>query len=388
MCAALTLTEQVKQIANDVAAVHADAVDREARFPHEAIAALKQAGLMSAYVPQSLGGAGVSLRELVVMCDTLARACASTAMIFAMHQIQVITIVDHAPDDAWFSQYLRDLVQHQYLIASVTSEVNVGGEMRRSQCAVESDGQRYHVVKDATTISYGAQADDLLLTARRNAEAGPSDQVLILLRKGDFTLEQKGNWDTMGMRGTCSPPFLVTASGDAAQIMKVPFGDMSARTVVPVSHLLWGGCWSGCASAAVNKARAFVRKQARSKPGTVPPTATRLAELVSMLQGLRSAVEACLHEYEVLSAREDAATGPLSSIGYSVRMNNLKIDATEELPRIVQKALSICGIVAYKNGTPFSMNRHIRDSLSAMLMVGNDRILATNANLLLVLKDD
>jgi acyl-CoA dehydrogenase len=74
MCAALTLTEQVKQIANDVAAVHADAVDREARFPHEAIAALKQAGLMSAYVPQSLGGAGVSLRELVVMCDTLA-AC-------------------------------------------------------------------------------------------------------------------------------------------------------------------------------------------------------------------------------------------------------------------------------------------------------------------------
>jgi acyl-CoA dehydrogenase len=336
MCAALTLTEQVKQIANDVAAVHADAVDREARFLHEAIAALKQAGLMSAYVPQSLGGAGVSLRELVVMCDTLARACASTAMIFAMHQIQVITIVDHAPDDAWFSQYLRDLVQHQYLIASVTSEVNVGGEMRRSQCAVESDGQRYHVVKDATTISYGAQADDLLLTARRNAEAGPSDQVLILLRKGDFTLEQKGNWDTMGMRGTCSLPFLVTASGDAAQIMKVPFGDMSARTVVPVSHLLWGGCWSGCASAAVNKARAFVRKQARSKP---VPYRQPLPVWRNWSACCRAcaAVEACLHEYEVLSAREDAATGPLSSIGYSVRMNNLKIDATEELPRIVQK---------------------------------------------------
>jgi hypothetical protein len=34
------------------------------------------------------------------------------------------------------------------------------------------------------------------------------------------------------------------------------------------------------------------------------------------------------------------------------------------------------------------MNCHVRDSLSAMLMVGNDRILATNANLLLVLKDD
>jgi hypothetical protein len=81
----------------------------------------------------------------------------------------------------------------------------------------------------------------------------------------------------------------------------------------------------------------FCAQTGAQQTGTVPPTATRLAELVSMLQGLRSAVEACLHEYEVLSAREDAATGPLSSIGYSVRMNNLKIDATEELPRIVQK---------------------------------------------------
>lgn len=58
------------------------------------------------------------------------------------------------------------------------------------------------------------------------------------------------------------------------------------------------------------------------------------------------------------------------------------------LPQIVLKALSICGILAYKNDSPYSMSRHLRDSLSAPLMVGNDRILATNANLLLVLKDD
>ena len=192
----------------------------------------------------------------------------------------------------------------------------------------------------------------------------------------------------MGMRGTCSPPFLLTASGDVAQIMEVPFGDMSARTVVPVSHLLWGGCWTGCASAAVNKARAFVRGQARANPGTVPPTALRLAELVAMLQSLRTSVQACLTEYEVLAAADDAENGALSSIGYSLKMNNLKVDATQALPQIVIKALSICGILAYKNDNKFSMSRHLRDALSSMLMVGNDRILATNANLLLVLKDD
>ncbi|MFZ4528104.1 MULTISPECIES: acyl-CoA dehydrogenase family protein [Undibacterium] len=383
-----SLIQTARLIAKDFAAPHADAVDRDARFPQAAIDALKQEKLLSAYIPVELGGAGASLSELVEICEILGRQCAATAMIFAMHQIQVITLVEHAADHPWYRQYLQDLVKHQYLIASVTSEVGVGGEMRRSRCAVELNGDQFSLVKDATTISYGAQADDLLVTARRHADAANSDQSLILVRKADYTLEQKGNWDTMGMRGTCSPPFLMTASGHRDQIMEVPFGDMSARTVVPVSHLLWGGCWLGCATAAVNKARSFVRGQARSNPGTVPPTALRLAELVSMLQSLRTSVQACLTEYEQLSAASDAATGPLSSIAYSLKMNNLKVDATQALPQIVIKALSICGILAYKNDSKFSMSRHLRDGLSAALMVGNDRILATNANLLLVLKDD
>lgn len=375
-------------IAKEFVAPHADDVDQQARFPIEAINALKREKLLSAYVPAEFGGAGVNLTELVDIVEILARECVSTAMIFAMHQIQVITIVHHAIDNAWYRNYLRELVEHQYLIASVTSEVGVGGEMRRSHCAVESDGQSFRLVKDATTISYGAQADDLLVTARRHPEAANSDQSLILVRKADYTLEQKGGWDTMGMRGTCSPPFLMTATGNAEQIMDTPFGDMSARTVVPASHLLWGGCWMGCAAAAVNKARAFVRGQARVNPGTVPPTALRLAELVSMMQSLRTSVQACLMEYEVLAAAEDAASGALTSIGYSLKMNNLKVDATQALPQIVTKALSICGILGYKNDSKFSMSRHLRDAHSAAIMVGNDRILATNANLLLVLKDD
>ena len=28
---------------------------------------------------------------------------------------------------------------------------------------------------------------------------------MVLFEKGQYTLEQNGVWDTMGMRGTCSP---------------------------------------------------------------------------------------------------------------------------------------------------------------------------------------
>ena len=45
------------------------------------------------------------------------------------------------------------------------------------------------------------------------------------------------------------------------------------------------------------------------------------------------------------------------------------------------------GIVGFKNDTPFSVGRHLRDSMSASLMVANERIHQTNASLLLIAKD-
>ncbi len=380
------LIEQTQRIALEVAALHADAVDRDARFPAEAIQALKAHKLMSAYVPKSLGGAGATVSELKDMCETLSVQCTSTAMIFAMHQIQVASIVHHAQDVAFYQSYLKDLVEHQYLIASVTSEVGVGGEMRKSVCGISEDAQQFKLTKDATTISYGAYAEALLVTARRNSAAQSSDQSLVLIPKTHYTLEQKGNWDTLGMRGTCSPPFIMHAHGHVDQIFALSFAEIASQTMVPVSHLLWSGVWLGIAAAAVGKARAFVQTQARQSPGKIPPTAVRLAEVSSQVYMLRSAIHDALNDYETLLAHD--ANELLSSISFALKMNHLKVSVTQVLPQIVQSALLICGILGYKNDSKYAMSRHIRDSLSGALMVGNDRILATNAAMLLVHKDN
>jgi len=93
-----------------------------------------------------------------------------------------------------------------------------------------------------------------------------------------------GDWDTLGMRGTCSPGFKLVSSGDEQQILPGAFADSSAQTMVPYSHVLWAALWWGIAAGAVNKAANFVRGQARQTPGSVPPTASRLAEVSVELQ--------------------------------------------------------------------------------------------------------
>jgi acyl-CoA dehydrogenase len=368
----------VRGIARDVVAPNADDVDRAARFPAEAVDALREAAALSALLPADLGGAGVSFGAVALACQELARCCGATGMVYAMHQIQVAIMLRHGREDAFYDAYLRDLAAGQRLVASVTSEIGTGGDMGRSVAAVDTQGGTATFEKQAPTVSYGAHADDLFTTARRAPDAEPGDQVIVLTRKEQTTLEPQGTWDPLGMRGTCSPGYVVRAEFPPEQVLSVPFSVVARESMVPVSHLLWAHVWLGIATDAFDRARAFVRASAKQKPGETPPTARKLSALLADLTLLRAEVSEALRYYE---------TSDLGTMASAVRFNNLKIAASEQAPRICLGALNVCGIVGYKNDTPFSVGRHLRDALSGALMIANDRIHETNAGLLLIAKD-
>ena len=386
MKAAHPLISATRSVATDVATLHAADVDAKARFPSETLAALRRAQVLSAAVPQQLGGGGCNMRELAEMCAALAQGCGSSAMVLAMHHIQVACIVRHGLQSEFFRNYLRDLVEHQYLLASMTSEVGTSGDTRSSVCAVERGNGRFVLTKDATTGSYCAHADGILVTCRSGPEAPANDQVLVLVRKGDYKLEQSTTWDTLGMRGTCSPGFKLESAAPEEQIVPGTFADSSAQTMVPYSHILWASLWSGIAADAFARAATFVRAEARRKPGTVPLTATRLAEAAVDVQSMRHNWLALATEFDADSAQPNGMEN-LLSIGWAIKMNNLKMGASTMAPQIVHQALQIVGILGYKNDSPFSVGRHYRDLLSASLMISNERVASKSASMLLVFKD-
>ena len=377
-----TLAQRAQRAAA-VAALHADTVDRDGRFPLEAVTALKAERLLGLQIPSQFGGEGAGLREIADVCSTLGQACSSAAMVFAMHHIKVASLVAHGLESAWHCHLMERIAQEQLLVASSTTEAGIGGDLRTSFCAVETNGTVFALGKDASVISYGTQADLILATARRHPEAAGSDQVLVTLFANQISLERRSVWDTLGMRGTCSDGFRLEARDiPVEQILPKPFAEIAAQSMLASSHLLWSSVWFGIANSAVDRARTFVQAEARRQPGQVPPTALRFAEVSNALQAMRSAIVSALRRYE--DAHGDADT--IGSIGFSVMLNNLKTTASEMAVDIVQRALSIVGLAGYKNGTPFSLGRPLRDVLSAPLMIGNDRILANTAKLLLVQK--
>jgi len=377
------LTERAERV-SAVAAAHADDVDAKGRFPREAVDAMIAERLLSIQIPVALGGEDASISEIAEVCSVLGQACSAAAMVFAMHHIKLSSLVSHGAGDAWHSTFMRRIASEQLLLASATTEGGIGGNLRNSICAIEIDGDTCRLTKDATVISYGAHADAILITSRAHADAASTDQVMTVFTKDQYTLEQTHVWDTLGMRGTCSDGWLFKGEAPKAQILPKPFAEIAAQSMLATSHLLWSAVWYGIAVNAVARAQAFVRAAARKSPGVTPPGALRLAEASNLLQLVKSNTIAGLKEYEAAKADPDR----LSSMGFAVAMNNVKIASSETILSIINQAMLICGIMGYKNGTPFSLGRHLRDAHSAQLMISNDRILGNTSNLLLVHKQD
>ncbi|UZI32369.1 acyl-CoA dehydrogenase family protein [Streptomyces sp. VB1] len=392
MCAATVAPEDAKsspseRLASSVEAVahvatqHARDVDVRARLPVEAIAALRERNLLAAVAPRDLGGAGLSVQELAAVARRIARSCGSTAMVWAMHQGQLACLCRHHGDAPALVEMARTAVAQQWLIASATSEPAGGGDIRTSAAALvtssDSSGTAT-LTKDATTVSYGAAADLLQVTARRNAEAAANDQVLVAVLREQATLEQRGTWAPLGMRGTSSPGFRLTAAVPEGQVLSDPFADIAGATMVPLTHTLWAAVWLGLAGEAVSRAVKVSRRRAAGHRGgdtarsALGEARWRLASLEALLADMVVRTQELLDECAQPTA------------GQSVRTNALKVAASESALEIAHLSLRVCGMAGYSEEGPFSVARIIRDLSSAPIMINNNRLLDTTAQLMLM----
>ena len=357
------------------ASAEAEQVDRDARFPQRALDTARQQRLLGIQIPLSFGGDGATMSDITDICYTLGRACASTAMIFAMHQTKIACLVRHGAGSHWHENLMRRVAADQMLLASSTTEGQNGGNIRFSAAAVERTADEISLVRNATVISYGAQADGIVTIARRANDAAGSDQVLLAITRDDYTLERSLEWETLGMRGTCSAGFELKFRGSSEQIFPEAYEKIHAQTMTPVAHLCWSSAWAGIAAAAVERAQGFIRKAARGAGGQMPPGAAHFTAARMSLTKLRALITASLDTYAAHEHDERA----LSSLDFQSQINLLKVEASELAVATVMSAMRACGLSGYRNDGDFSVGRHLRDALSAPIMINNDRILANIA---------
>lgn len=349
-----TRMPEVLRTVDSVAAIAADwagEVDARSRFPHEAVAAMREGQLMTCGLPRFRGGYGLSLREIAATVRMLSRRCAATGMIFAMHQTLALTLVRHAegPD---LEAFLGEMLENQYLLAAATTESTNGAGV------IDAQPGFVGLTKHARMIAYAEYCDAILATAKPSPGASPATQVLAVCRRSNLTLERTETWEVMGLRGVNSPSYVVRATTVPRLILREPYRSIFAETVRPIAFVLWAAVCVGIADAAVDKASRYVADEGSAVRPARNESRLRLSDVLAQRDMFASIVD---------RAAESRDTAHLERVAAKFAVD------------IVASALGVCGMDGYRSAGAYTIERHLRDAHGAALLMNSYGAFAESA---------
>ena len=183
------LVSLAEDIAAQVAAPLAQSIDREARWPVEAMQALGKSGLLGLHVPRRLGGLGESLLALAEITEVLGKACSSTAMCFGMHCVATAVIAAKATP-AQEDNYLRPIAAGQHVTSLALSEPGTGAHFFLPRSTFHRQDDSFVLNGRKSFITSGGQADSYVVSAvAPGAELDPGTFTCLLVNKGTAGLE-------------------------------------------------------------------------------------------------------------------------------------------------------------------------------------------------------
>ncbi|OPF83723.1 hypothetical protein VT50_0202675 [Streptomyces antioxidans] len=363
-----TLRERLAAAA-EVARAHAVDVDAASRFPTEAIAALKRHRLLA---PEPAPGQGLwTAPQIVAVAHALGQACASTAMIWAMHQGQLQAVARQPKTSTAVQEFLDSAWQTQPLVASLMSETGAASPREsRAHCREEPDGSGAVLIdKNVSVSSYLQQADAGLLVARRSADDAVTEGAVVLVHRDELAVSHWREWQALGMRGTGSGGGRVRARTHRDRILEESFSEVSARVIMPLSNLGWAACWLGIAESAFTTAQdAFRRQQSRTAPDVLTAKTMRLGRASDTIDELTEQIHSLAAQYEELRG--------MAGDAMVRRSNALRLTAAARANESVLDSFQVIGVDAYRepSASKWSLSRQIRDVLSARVMISEDRI--------------
>jgi alkylation response protein AidB-like acyl-CoA dehydrogenase len=365
----------------ELLAANAATVDREARFPAENLAALRAAGYLGLLVPESHGGLGLGLSDLVTAAQRLAGGCLSTAMILAMHWQQLDVLVRHA-GPRLRAELLPRIAAGEVYLASVTTEAGTGGHLLSAAEPLERGEALIQFRRDAPVVTGGAHADGFLITMRDGPDEGEHAVSLVYADRADLVAEGYGSWNPLGMRATESGPMRLAGAIRPDQIVGPPggFRAVALDSMIPVGHLAWSACWLGSAQAVFST---LLRRLAHD--GRTDVSSPLVRERIARIRLDLELVSAYLGRVCEQVERGRAQGARCDTPSLQIHLNSLKIAASELTYRAVDRMVQLAGMsVGYSADSPIPLERALRDLRSAALNYSNDRLWTATGGLCLL----
>ena len=348
--------------------------DREASFPEEDFADLKEAGLLAIMVPKEYGGFGADFVTYTRAIEQLAIGSSSTALTYNMHNIAVGSIAEvelesipgrHGREMREFRDwFFKEVVEGQKIFASASSEPGVGAHFSKMNTIYEPKDDGYVINGVKSWVSMAGHADYYVVAARPpEVKTDVPPISFLLVEKGNPGYEFEFTWDVLGMRSTSTNPMTMKDCFVPKDAMFLASEGLALFKLAREPHWTIGGyigVYLGIASAAFNFIVELLKK--KKIPGTSTPKSedpviqARIGEMYSRLESARSVVYGAAHLIDTRRGTPEA----------NAAIHNSKYVVSELGPWITSWAIRLGGTTAIARAFP--LEQLYRDSRCGGLM--------------------
>ncbi|MDQ3735032.1 MAG: acyl-CoA/acyl-ACP dehydrogenase [Actinomycetota bacterium] len=329
-------------------------VDVNARFPAEAVTALRESGLLGLTLPTEVGGLGGGPQDLVDFTSELAGACGSTAMIYLMH-VSASMVAAAAPP-AGLPDLIPALASGDSLASLAFSEAG----SRSHFWAPVSQAQNNGVVRLDARKSWVTSAGHADVYVASTLTAGADTVDIFAIPADTEGISVTGNWHGLGLRGNASSPMTFKAEVPESYRLGDSGGgfDLMLSTVMPWFNL-------GNASVSIGLSKAAVDAAVRH---TSAARLEHLDQSLSALPTIRAQLAKMSIELATTRAYVDQAAGRLAEPAEDTVLHVLgvKAAANDAALRITDSAMRVCGGAAFSEH--LQIDRYFRDARAGHVM--------------------
>lgn len=356
------LLAATREAASGAIAANAARIDSAREFPADNLRTLGTAGALGLVVPAEHGGAGGGLAALAEACEAIGGACASTGMVFLMHEVTAATIANGGGSRA--SELLPRLATGDAIGTLAFSERGTGAHFYSPELkAVRSDGS-VTISGRKSFVTSGGHASVYLVLVQGEAE-GTADAFLV--DRDDPAVSFDGVWAGLGMAGNSSVAMELSGVGvsDEDRIGGAGAGtELVFGVVAPYFLVGLSAVNVGIAAAAAATATAHARDRRY-------PDGSSLAE-VQYVQHLIADMDLAVRQARLL-VQEAARLGEAGDESALVAIMEAKVASTEAAVAVTQNALEATGGQGYTPALP--IERFLRDARAGSVMAPTNAVL-------------